>query len=326
VSEVIVVTGASAGVGRATAAAFARQGARVGLLARGRDRLEATREEVEAAGGEAIVVVTDVADADQVERAAAAVEEALGPIDVWVNNAMATIFSPFGEITPAEYRRATEVTYLGYVWGTMAALRRMLPRDRGVVVQVGSALAYRAIPLQAAYCGAKHAIQGFTESLRCELLHEGSGVRVTMVQLPALNTPQFDWGRNRMPRKPQPIPPIYQPEVAADAIVWAAHERRREVYVGGSTVLTVLGDKIAPGLGDRYLARTGYDGQQTDEAAAREPEDNLFDAVPGDPGPHGRFDAEAVCRSLQLWATKHRRALTTLGIVVGGSLLRGNRR
>jgi NAD(P)-dependent dehydrogenase (short-subunit alcohol dehydrogenase family) len=327
VSEVIVVTGASAGVGRATAVAFARRGARVGLLARGRDRLEATRDEVEAAGGEAIVVVTDVAHADQVERAAAAVEEALGPIEVWVNNAMATIFSPFGKITPAEYRRATEVTYLGYVWGTMAALRRMLPRDRGVVVQVGSALAYRAIPLQAAYCGAKHAIQGFTESLRCELLHEGSGVQVTMVQLPALNTPQFDWGRSRMPRKPQPIPPIYQPEVAADAIVWAAYERRREVYVGGSTVVTVLGDKIAPGLGDRYLARTGYDGQQTDEPAADERRDNLFDAVPGDPGAHGRFDAKALRRSLQLWATKHRRALTTLGIVVGGaSLLRGNRR
>jgi NAD(P)-dependent dehydrogenase (short-subunit alcohol dehydrogenase family) len=327
VSEVIVVTGASAGVGRATAVAFARRGARVGLLARGRDRLEATRDEIEAAGGEAIVVVTDVADADQVERAAAAVEESLGPIDIWVNNAMATVFSPFAEITPAEYRRATEVTYLGYVWGTMAALRRMLPRDSGVVVQVGSALAYRAIPLQAAYCGAKHAIQGFTESLRCELLREGSGVHVTMVQLPALNTPQFDWGRSRMPRKPQPIPPIYQPEVAADAIVWAAYERRREVYVGGSTFLTVLGDKIAPGLGDRYLARTGYDGQQTDEPAADERRDNLFDAVPGDPGAHGRFDAKALRRSLQLWATKHRRALTTLGIVVGvASLLRGNRR
>jgi NAD(P)-dependent dehydrogenase (short-subunit alcohol dehydrogenase family) len=326
VSEVIVVTGASAGVGRATAVAFARRGARVGLLARGRDRLEATRHEIEAAGGEAVVVLTDVADADQVERAAAVVEEALGPIDVWVNNAMATIFSPFGEITSAEYRRATEVTYLGYVWGTMAALRRMLPRDRGVVVQVGSALAYRAIPLQAAYCGAKHAIQGFTETLRCELLHEGSGVRVTMVQLPALNTPQFDWGRSRMPRKPQPIPPIYQPEVAADAIVWAAHEPRREVYVGGSTVLTILGDKIAPGLGDRYLARTGYEGQQTDEPAADERRDNLFDAVPGDPGAHGRFDAKALQRSLQLSATKHRRALAALGFVMGASLFRGIRR
>jgi NAD(P)-dependent dehydrogenase (short-subunit alcohol dehydrogenase family) len=326
VNEVIVVTGASAGVGRAAAVAFARRGARVGLLARGRDRLEATRDEIEAAGGEALVVVTDVADADQVEQAAAAVEESLGPIEIWVNNAMATVFSPFVEITPTEYQRATEVTYLGYVWGTMAALRRMLPRDRGVIVQVGSALAYRGIPLQAPYCGAKHAIQGFTESLRCELLHEGSSVQVTMVQLPALNTPQFDWGRSRMPRKTQPVPPIYQPEIAADAIVWAARLRRREVYVGGSTVLTILGDKIAPGVGDRYLARTGYEAQQTDERAADERQDNLFDPVPGDPGAHGRFDASARRRSVQLWATKHCRALTTLAIVVGAGLLRGTRR
>jgi NAD(P)-dependent dehydrogenase (short-subunit alcohol dehydrogenase family) len=326
VSEVVVVTGASAGLGRATALAFARRGARVGLLARGRDRLEATRKEVEALGGEAMVLVTDVADADQVEQAATAVEESLGPIDVWVNNAMATIFAPFAEITPAEYRRATEVTYLGYVWGTMAALRRMLPRDRGVVLQVGSALAYRAIPLQAAYCGAKHAIQGFTESLRCELLHERSGVRVTMVQLPALNTPQFDWGRSRMPRRPQPVPPIYQPEIAADAIVWATYERRREIYVGGSTVITVLGDKLAPGLGDRYLARTGYDAQQTDELAPEEQRDNLFDAVPGDPGAHGRFDAKALRRSLQLSATKHRRALALLGLLATAGLWRGTRR
>jgi short-subunit dehydrogenase len=296
------------------------------LLARGRDRLEATRKEIEGLGGEAMVLVTDVADSDQVEQAATAVEESLGPIDVWVNNAMATIFSPFAEITPAEYRRATEVTYLGYVWGTMAALSRMLPRDRGVVLQVGSALAYRAIPLQAAYCGAKHAIQGFTESLRCELLHERSGVRVTMVQLPALNTPQFDWGRSRMPRRPQPVPPIYQPEIAADAIVWAADARRREIYVGGSTVITVLGDKVAPGLGDRYLARTGYDAQQTDEPALEEQRDNLFDALPGDPGAHGRFDTKALGRSLQLSATKHRRVFALLGLLASAGLWRGTRR
>jgi NAD(P)-dependent dehydrogenase (short-subunit alcohol dehydrogenase family) len=234
-TRVVVVTGASAGVGRATAIAFARKGAAVGLLARGADGLDGARRDVEAAGGEALVVPTDVSDPEQVERAATAVEEALGPLDVWVNNAMATVFSPFTKITPEEYKRATEATYLGYVWGTMAALRRMLPRDRGVIVQVGSALAYRAIPLQAPYCGAKHAIQGFTESVRCELLHDRSSVRLTMVQLPALNTPQFDWGRSRMPRKPQPVPPIYQPKVAADAIVWAAGARRREVYVGGST-------------------------------------------------------------------------------------------
>ncbi len=316
--SVVVVTGASAGVGRATAVAFAREGARVGLVARGSDGLDAARREVEAVGGQALVLPTDVADPDQVERAAATVEDSFGSIDVWVNNAMATIFSPFIEITPAEYRRATEVTYLGYVWGTMAALRRMLPRDRGAVVQVGSALAYRGIPLQAPYCGAKHAIQGFTESLRCELLHGGSKVQVTMVQLPALNTPQFDWGRSRMPREPQPVPPIYQPEVAAEAIVWAAHQRRREHYVGGSTVVAILGDKLAPGLGDRYLARTGYESQQTNEPADEGRQDNLFEALPGDRGSHGRFDREAHERSLQLWASKHRRGLAALGVAALG--------
>ena len=324
-SEVIVVTGASAGVGRATAVAFGRRGARIGLLARGRERLESACQDVVAAGGEAVIVPTDVSDPDQVERAATSVEEALGPIDVWVNNAMATIFGPLLKITPDEYKRATEVTYLGYVWGTMAALRRMVPRDRGMVVQVGSALAYRGIPLQSPYCGAKHAIQGFSDSLRCELLHEGSRVHVTMVQLPALNTPQFDWGRNKMPRKPQPVPPIYQPEVAADAIVWATEVRRREVYVGGSTVVTVLGDKVAAGLGDVYLGRTGYDAQQTDDPADADQDDNLFDAVPGDPGARGRFDAEAIERSIQLSATKHRRLLL-LGSLLGARLLRGRRR
>jgi hypothetical protein len=246
---------------------------------------------------------------------------------------MATIFSPFMQITPAEYSRATEVTYLGYVWGTMAALRRMLPRDRGVIVQVGSALAYRGIPLQAPYCGAKHAIQGFTESLRCELLHDGSKVHVTMVQLPALNTPQFDWGRSRMPRRPQPVPPIYQPEVAADAIVWSAYERRREVYVGGSTLISILGDKLAPGLGDRYLARTGYESQQAADPAEDDRRDNLFEPVPGDRGAHGRFDADAHQRSAQFWATKHRCLLAVLGLAalsVAGpsaiSILRGGRR
>jgi NAD(P)-dependent dehydrogenase (short-subunit alcohol dehydrogenase family) len=313
-TRVVVVTGASAGVGRATAIAFAREGAAVGLLARGADGLDGARRDVEAAGGEALVVPTDVSDPEQVERAATAVEEALGPLDIWVNNAMATVFSPFTKITPEEYKRATEATYLGYVWGTMAALRRMLPRDRGVIVQVGSALAYRAIPLQAPYCGAKHAIQGFTESVRCELLHDRSSVRLTMVQLPALNTPQFDWGRSRMPRKPQPVPPIYQPEVAADAIVWAAGARRREVYVGGSTVITTLGDKLAPSLGERYLAWRGYDSQQTDEPAEPERRDNLFDALPGDWGARGRFDRAAHPRSLQFWATKHRRAFAAVAL------------
>lgn len=318
-SGVVVVTGASAGVGRATAVAFAHEGARVALLARGSEGLEAARRDVEAAGGQALVLPTDVADPDEVERAATAVEDSFGPIDTWVNNAMATIFSPFIDITPAEYKRATEVTYLGYVWGTMAALRRMLPRDRGVVIQVGSALAYRGIPLQAPYCGAKHAIQGFTESLRCELLHDRSNVHVTMVQLPALNTPQFDWGRTRMPRKPQPVPPIYQPEVAADAIVWAAHEGRREVYVGGSTLITILGDKLAPGLGDRYLARTGYESQQTAEPAEEDRQDNLFEPVQGDRGAHGRFGRDALPRSVQLWATKHRRGLAVLALAALGA-------
>jgi short-subunit dehydrogenase len=232
---------------------------------------------------------------------------------------MATIFAPFTKITAPEYRRATEVTYLGFVWGTMAALRRMLPRDEGVIVQVGSALAYRGIPLQAPYCGAKHAVQGFTESLRCELLHDGSRVRVVMVQLPALNTPQFDWGRSRMPRRPQPVPPIYQPEVAAEAVVWSAKDAARERYVAPSTVRTILADRIAPGrLADRYLARNGYDAQQTDEPAEPHRPDNLFEPVPGDRGAHGRFDADARPRSAQLWVSRHRRALAA--VVVGAGV------
>jgi NAD(P)-dependent dehydrogenase (short-subunit alcohol dehydrogenase family) len=311
---VVVVTGASAGVGRATARAFAARGARIGLVARGRDGLEGARQEVEAAGGEALVLAADVADHEQVERAASAVEEAFGPIDVWVNNAMATIFAPFVDIVPEEFTRATEVTYLGYVWGTRAALRRMLPRDRGTIVQVGSALAYRGIPLQTPYCGAKHAIQGFTESVRCELLHEGKNVHLTMVQLPALNTPQFDWGRTKMPRQPQPVPPIYQPEVAAEAIVWAAESPARERYVAASTVATIVGNEIVPSLADRYLARTGYASQQTDEPIDPDRRDNLFEPVPGDHGAHGRFDARAKPRSAQLWASMHRVKLALAGL------------
>jgi NAD(P)-dependent dehydrogenase (short-subunit alcohol dehydrogenase family) len=314
--RVVVVTGASAGTGRATAVAFARGGARVGLLARGREGLEGAREEVQAVGGEAMVCPVDVADPVALEEAAHAVETSLGPIEVWVNNAMATIFSPFAAIRPEEYRRATEVTYLGCVWGTMAALRRMRPRDRGVIVQVGSALAYRSIPLQAPYCGAKHAIRGFTESLRCELLHERSNVRVTMVQLPALNTPQFDWARSRMPCNPRPIPPIYEPEVAAEAIVWAATGERREVYVGGTTVLAIVGDKVAPGIGDLYLARTGFEAQQTNEPAEADRPDNLFEPVPGDHGTHGRFRGRAHRRSVQLWASRKRGWLVAGGLAL----------
>jgi short-subunit dehydrogenase len=307
--RVVVVSGASAGVGRAAACAFGRDGAAVGLIARGRERLESARREIQAAGGVAEIVEADVADAAAVEAAAAVFEERLGPIDVWVNNAMATVFAPLSEITPEEYRRATEVTYLGSVWGTMAALERMRQRDRGTIVQVGSALAYRGIPLQSAYCGAKHALQGFLESVRTELLHDGSNVQLTMVQLPALNTPQFTWSRAKLPREPQPVPPIFQPEVAAKAIVWAAGHPRRELMVGWPTVKAIIGNAVAPGLADRYLAAKGYDAQQTDRPLAPGRPDNLFDPVAGDQGAHGPFDEQARPRSVQLFVTRHRASL-----------------
>jgi NAD(P)-dependent dehydrogenase (short-subunit alcohol dehydrogenase family) len=291
--KVVVVTGASAGVGRATVRAFARQGCSVGLIARGTEGLEAAAAEVRQYGERAVTVPADVADAEAVDRAADQIERELGPIDVWVNVAMATIYAPVAEITPAEYKRATEVTYLGYVYGTMAALRRMRPRNRGTIVQVGSALSYRAIPLQAPYCGAKFAIRGFTDALRCELLHDRSRIHLTMVQMPALNTPQFNWGRNKLPMRPQPVPPIFQPEVAADAIVFASTARRREVWVGGSTFKAILGTKIAPGFLDRYLARFGYDSQMSSEPALKDAPDNLFKPIEGDFGAHGRFDAQA---------------------------------
>jgi NAD(P)-dependent dehydrogenase (short-subunit alcohol dehydrogenase family) len=303
---VVVVTGATSGVGRATVIRFAERGWRVALLARGVDGLEAAVKDVEEAGGIALPVETDVASADQVEAAADMTEDRLGPIDVWVNDAMTSVFSPFAELTADEFRRVTEVTYLGAVHGTMSALRRMRPRDRGVIVQVGSALAFRSIPLQSAYCGAKHGIHGFTQSLRTELLHDHSGLRLTEVHLPAMNTPQFDRCRSRMPRKPQPVPPIYQPEVAADAILWAAAHPRREVWVGATTAATVLANRIFPGLLDRYLARTGFDAQQTDEPAEESP-GNLYAPLPGDPGAHGRFDARSHSRSPEAGLAKHRR-------------------
>ena len=317
--QVVVITGASAGVGRATVRAFARQGADIGLLARGLDGLEAARHEVEAEGGRALVLPTDVANAEQVEAAAERVERELGPIDVWVNNAMVSVFSPVKELQADEVKRVTDVTYLGVVYGTLAALKRMLPRDRGAIVQVGSALAYRGIPLQAAYCGAKHAIQGFTESLRCELLHDQSCVHVAMVQLPAMNTPQFDWVKSRMPREPQPVPPIYEPEIAAQAIVWAASHRRRELSVGGSTVAAIVGNKIASGLLDRYLAKTGYDSQQTDQPADPDRPDNLWAPLHGDHGAHGRFGARSTTSSPQTWANEH--LAITLGLAVGGAAM-----
>jgi NAD(P)-dependent dehydrogenase (short-subunit alcohol dehydrogenase family) len=268
--------------------------------------LEAAQREVKELGGTAIVVPVDVANAEQIEAAAARVEIDLGKIDIWINNAMTSVFSPIKEMTPEEFRRVTEVTYLGCVYGTLAALKRMLPRNQGTIVQVGSALAYRGIPLQSAYCAAKHAVQGFCDSLRCELLHDKSGVRLTMVQLPALNTPQFGWVKSRLPRKAQPVPPIFQPEVAAEAIYFAAHNPRREFYVGAPSVAVISINKFVPGLLDYYLARTGYDSQQYDGAEDPNRPDNLWQPVPGDHGAHGAFDARAQSWSPHLWTSEHR--------------------
>lgn len=307
--KVVVVTGASAGVGRAIVRAFAAQGAHVGLIARGRDGLEAARKEVEAAGGRALVLPLDVADAAAVDLAAEEVERTLGPIDIWVNNAMVSVFAPIVETTPEEFRRVTEVTYLGYVHGTLAALERMRMRDRGMVVQVGSALAYRSIPLQAAYCAAKHAVNGFTESLRSELLHDQSNIHVTAVLLPAVNTPQFSWSRAKLPNEPQPVPPIFQPELVADAVLYAARHRRREIWLAWPAVKAIAGDRIAPGFTDRYLAKHGYDAQQSDVAIREDRPDNLYHPVPGDHGAHGSFDARAKRTSIEWWLSKHRAAL-----------------
>jgi NAD(P)-dependent dehydrogenase (short-subunit alcohol dehydrogenase family) len=324
-----VVTGATSGVGRAVVRQFAERGDSVGLLARNEDALEVAAKEVDAAGGRALSVPTDVAHADQVERAAERVEQELGPIDVWVNDAMTSVFAPLWEIAPEDYRRDTEVTYLGVAYGTMAALARMRPRDRGAIVQVGSALAYRGIPLQSAYCGSKHAIQGLCDSLRAELFHDGSNVKVTMVQLPALNTPQFDVVRSTLRHRAQPVPPIYQPEVAARAIVYAAdHPERREYWVGATTAATIVANTLVPGLLDRYLGKTGFESQQTEEPEDPNRPDNLWEPVPGDRGAHGRFDDRSHPRSLQWWATTHRglAALGAAAAAAGVALLTRGRR
>jgi NAD(P)-dependent dehydrogenase (short-subunit alcohol dehydrogenase family) len=334
-NRVVVVTGASGGIGRATARLFGAEGAKVALLARGETGLNAAADEVRAAGGQALPIPTDMADYQQVRAAAERTETELGPIDVWVNVAFSSVFAEFVDIEPEEFRRTTEVTYLGFVYGTKVALDLMLPRDRGTIVQTGSALAKRGIPLQSAYCGAKHAIQGFHESLRTELLHRGTGVRTTIVHMPAVNTPQFDWVESRLPNHAQPVPPIYQPEVAARALVYAAdHPARREYWVGGSTVATLLANRVVPGLLDRYLARTGFGSQQTDQPRDPGQPANLWEPADGkdgrDFGAHGRFDDRAHTRSVQLTAAQHRGVLTMAAgaalSLAGLGLLRGRTR
>ena len=328
--RVVVISGASAGVGRACARAFAVRGDHVALLARGTTGLDAARREVEELGGRALVVPVDVADAGAVVAASDQVERELGAIDVWVNAAFVTVFGRFADVEPAEYCRVTDVTYLGFVNGTRAALRHMTPRDQGTIVQAGSALGYRGIPLQAAYCGAKHAIKGFHESLRAELRHDHSRVRVTMVLLPAVNTPQFSWCVSRLPRQPQPVPPPYQPEVAANAIVYAADHPRREHWVGRSTVLTLLGERALPALLDRYVARTAVDSQQTADPLPANRRTNLWEPADGpdghDYGARGIFDASSAGSSLQLWASHHRAVLGTgLLAAAGGAVAAGLR-
>ena len=327
-TETVVITGASAGIGRAIARRYGRRGANLGLIARGQAGLAAAVRDVEEAGGKALAIRADVADYNQVDDAARQVEEFFGPVDVWINVAFASVFAPFGEVSAAEFRRVTEVSYLGFVHGTMAALNRMRTRDRGTIVQVGSALGARSIPLQSAYCGAKHAVNGFTSSLRCELMHDHSGINVTVVQMPAVNTPQFSWVRSRLPNHPQPVPPIYQPEVAARAVVFAAdHPRRRQYWVGASTAATILANKVVPGWLDRYLARTGYAAQQTAERAAPGLPDNLWEPVDHpaghDHGAHGGFDDRSHDRSPQVWMSQHAGLVSGLaaGSAVAGGVL-----
>jgi short-subunit dehydrogenase len=303
--QVVVITGASAGIGRAIATAFAKEGAHVGLISRNKERLQEVKKEAEGFGVKALVLPLDVADAEAIENAATQTEKVLGPVDIWVNNAMVSVFSPVAQMKAEEYKRVTEVTYLGTVYGTMAALKRMIPRNKGAIIQVGSALAYRGIPLQSAYCAAKHAVQGFHDSLLSELLHDKSKVKVSMVQLSAHNTPQFDWVRSRLSNKAEPVPPIYQPEVAARAVLWATKHYKREHVVGFPAWKAIYGNNLFPSYGDRYLAKNGYDSQQTGEPKDKEAADNLFQTVNGAFGSHGRFDNKATEKDMFFEFTKH---------------------
>ena len=324
--EVVVVTGASAGLGRAIVERFARDGAAIGLMARGAERLEQARASVEQLGGRALVLPLDVADAEAVEAAAERVEQELGPIDVWINNAMVSVYSPIREMPAAEFRRVTEVTYLGYVHGTLSALKRMLPRDRGTIIQVGSALAHRSIPVQSAYCAAKHAILGFHESLLSELIHDGSHVRTTMVQMPAMNTPQFDWAKSRLPNQCQPVPPIFQPEVGAEAVHHAVrHDVGRELLVGWPTVKAVVGEKLVPAYIDRKLGREGYASEQTGEPRDPDRPDNLWQPAPGDYAAHGRFDDRSREFSAELWLGERKPWLMLAGAALTGIALGASR-
>lgn len=320
-NKVVVITGATGGVGRATAWEFARQGAKVALLARGAEQLEATKKEVEAFGGQALTLPCDVADFEQVERAAERTEEVFGPIDIWVNNAMNSVFAPFSKIEPNEFKRVTEVTYLGQVYGAKAALRRMTPRNRGSIVFVGSALAYRGIPLQSAYCGAKHGIQGFYDSLRTELMHDKSNIKTSMVQLPAMNTTQFGWVLSRLPNKPRPMGRVYDPEVAARAILYAAAHNRREIYVGYPTFKAIYGNKIAAWYADYVLAKTGFDGQQTDQPETPGRPNNVWEPVAEDRGAYGNFASVAHKKSFSLWISLHRNLVRAIAGVAAAGLV-----
>jgi short-subunit dehydrogenase len=328
--RVVVITGASAGLGRATVREFAKNGDDVALIARGADGLEEAKKEVESCGRRALICKLDVSDPAAIEKAADDIEKELGPIDVWVNNAMLSVFSPIKEMKPEEYRRVTEVTYLGQVYGALAALKRMQPRNSGSIVFVGSALAYRGIPLQSAYCASKHAIEGFYDSLRTELIHDKSDIKTCMVQLPAMNTTQFGFVKSRMPNKPKPMGEIFEPEVAARAIVYASQHNRREIYVGPSTVKAIIGNKIAPWYADRVLAKSGFKGQMTDEPEDPQRKDNLWEPLPGDHGAHGPFGSKSHEFSLQTWATLHRGIVTfvTISAIVAGAfgiLRKGNK-